>query len=155
MRVALDTNVMAYAEGLNGVERRDQAVDLIARLPEDAIVVPAQALGELFHVLVRKAKRPSHVAREAILAWRDAHTVADTTSAVLVDAVDLSVDHGLTVWDAIMLAAAADAGCRLLLSEDLQHGFTWRGVSVVDPFAGNRHPLLDALLQRPPTAGVP
>jgi predicted nucleic acid-binding protein len=37
--------------------------------------------------------------------------------------------------------------CRLLLSEDLQEGFTWRGVTVTNPFAKSRHPLLDALLE--------
>jgi predicted nucleic acid-binding protein len=37
--------------------------------------------------------------------------------------------------NALILSAAADAGCSLLLSEDLQSGITWRGVRVVDPFA--------------------
>jgi len=45
-----------------------------------------------------------------------------------------------------MMSVAAEAGCRLLLSEDLQDGFTWRGVTVVNPFAAERHPLLAALL---------
>jgi predicted nucleic acid-binding protein len=44
---------------------------------------------------------------------------------------------------------AADADCRLVLSEDLQEGFTWRGVTVTNPFGAERHPLLDAWLQRP------
>jgi predicted nucleic acid-binding protein len=34
-----------------------------------------------------------------------------------------------------MLAAAAQADCRLLLSEDMQDGFTWRSVTVRNPFA--------------------
>jgi len=46
-----------------------------------------------------------------------------------------------------MLAAAAEAGCRLLLSEDLQEGFTWGGVRVVNPFAAAVHPLLVKTLQ--------
>ena len=54
MRVALDTNVLAYAEGINGAERRDAALALIRRLPQEAAVVPAQVLGELFNVLVRE-----------------------------------------------------------------------------------------------------
>lgn len=61
-------------------------------------------------------------------------------------ATDLALDHGLAIWDAVIFAAAAEVGCRLLLSEDLQDGFTWRGVSVVNPFAERRHPLLDAAL---------
>ena len=55
MRVALDTNVLAYAEGVNGDTRRASAVVLLRQLPEDAAVVPVQALGELYNVLVRKS----------------------------------------------------------------------------------------------------
>jgi predicted nucleic acid-binding protein len=39
-------------------------------------------------------------------------------------AIELAVSHRLSFWDAIVLASAAEAGCRLLLSEDLQSGFT-------------------------------
>ena len=57
MRIALDTNVLACAEGVNGAIMRDKALQLIQRLPPEAVVLPAQTLGELFNVLVRKAKR--------------------------------------------------------------------------------------------------
>jgi predicted nucleic acid-binding protein len=50
-------------------------------------------------------------------------------------ALDLTVDHQILLWDALILAVSADHHCRLLLSEDLQHGFTWRGVTVVNPFS--------------------
>ena len=56
MRIALDTNVLVYAEGANGAIRRDQTLKLIQRLPPEAVVLPAQALGEMFNVLVRKAR---------------------------------------------------------------------------------------------------
>jgi len=50
----------------------------------------------------------------------------------MVAATDLAADRGLSIWDAVVLAASAEAECRLLLSEDLQTGFTWRGVTVVN-----------------------
>ncbi len=146
MRVALDTNVLAYAEGVNGAMRRDQTLKLIQRLPPEAVVLPAQALGELFNVLVRKAKRRPVRAREAVMSWRDAYAVVETSAAVIVNATDLASDHGLTIWDSVMLAAAAEAECRLLLSEDLQEGFTWQGVTVTNPFAATLHPILAAML---------
>ena len=61
-------------------------------------------------------------------------------------AMDLAADHQLGLWDALILSAAADAGCRLLLSEDLQDGFTWSGVTVTNPFGSSPHTLLGALL---------
>lgn len=146
MKIALDTNVLAYAEGINDAARRDAALALIERIPQTSIFVPVQALGELFHVLVRKAGRTAAAARDALLGWRDAFALIETSPRVLLAAFDLAVDHGLGIWDSIMLAAAADADCRLLLSEDLQDGFTWQGVTVVNPFAASRHALLEALL---------
>jgi predicted nucleic acid-binding protein len=146
MKIALDTNVLAYAEGVNDAVRRDTALDIVARLPQEAVVVPVQALGELFIVLVRKAGRDAAMAREAVLGWRDAFSLIETSPAVLIAAMDLAADHELAIWDAIILAAAAQAGCRLLLSEDLQDGFTWNGVTVTNPFAASRHALLDAMI---------
>jgi predicted nucleic acid-binding protein len=147
MRIALDTNVLAYAEGASGAIRRDQTLEIIQRLTPETVVLPAQVLGELFNVLVRKAKRRAFRAREAVLSWRDAYAVAETSTAVIVNAMDLAAAHGLTIWDSVVLAASAEAGCRLLLSEDLQEGFTWRGVTVTNPFASTLHPMLTALLR--------
>lgn len=146
MRVALDTNVLAYAEGVNGDAMKQAALELVQKLPEGATVVPAQTLGELFNVLVRKAGRTPASARSAILSWSDAFTPIETSPAVMLAAADLAVDHQFGIWDAVILAAAAAAGCRLLLSEDLHEGFTWRGVTVTNPFAASRHVLLAALL---------
>jgi predicted nucleic acid-binding protein len=146
VRIALDTNLLAYAEGINGAEKRDIILNLLVALPQDSIAIPVQALGELYHALVRRARRSRIDARNAILAWRDGFPLIETSEAAMLSAADLAADHQFSIWDAFMLAAAAEAGCRLLLSEDMQDGFTWRGVSVANPFAVSRHPLLEAAL---------
>jgi len=146
MRLALDTNVLAYAEGLNGAPRKKAALDILAKLPEDSTFLPVQALGELFHVLVRKAGRSPERARSAILAWQDAFPLIETSPAVMLAAIDLAAHHHLSIWDSVVLAASAAARCRLLLSEDMQSGFTWNGVTVANPFSPDKHELLAALL---------
>ena len=147
MKIALDTNVLAYAEGINGAEPRNAALALIRRLPQEAAIVPVQVLGELFNVLVRKGGKSRSDAREAILSWRDTFPGVETSPEAMLAAVDLATDHQLGIWDAVILSAASQAGCRLLLSEDLQDGFTWAGVTVVNPFSSPRHALLSALLE--------
>lgn len=137
MRIALDTNILAYAEGLNDAEHRTVAMRLLTELAEDEIVIPAQALAELFTVLTRKARRPASAAKHAVLGWQDAYMTADTSSGVLVDAMDLATRHQFALWDAIMLAAAAGSGFRLLFSEDMQNGFVWRNVTIRNPFIGS------------------
>ena len=124
MKIALDTNVLAYAEGINGAAMRDRALELIQRLPPAAIVLPVQALGELFTVLVRKAKRRPARARAAVLSWRDAYPLIETSATVIVNATDLWSYHGLTVWASVVLAASAETECRLAL-ETLQVAHTY------------------------------
>ena len=148
MRVALDTNVLAYAEGVNGPAMKESATDLVRRLPAGSAVLPVQTLGELFNVLVRKAGRSPANAQTAILTWMDAFPVVDTSREAIIAAADLAADHRLGIWDAVILAASAQAGCRLLLSEDLQDGFTWSGLTVTNPFSSSLHALLAALLNR-------
>ncbi len=145
MKVALDTNLLAYAEGVNGKAMRQRALELIERLPQGSVVLPVQVLGELFQVLVRKSGRAPSEARAAILGWRNAFALVETSPSVLLAAVDLTAQQ-FGIWDAVILSAAAEANCQLLLSEDMQDGFTWRGVTLVNPFAKRRHPLLEALL---------
>lgn len=147
MRIALDTNILAYAEGVNGASRKKSALDIVEKLPPDSTFLPVQTLGELFHVLVRKAGRSPDRARAAILSWQDTFPLIETSPAILLAATDLAAHHGFSIWDAVIFSAAAAASCRLLLSEDLQPGFTWNGVTVANPFSSSRHELLAALLE--------
>lgn len=146
MRIALDTNILAYAEGLGDKPRCGAAVQLIRQLPGNDVILPAQTLGELTRVLTSKAGRSPSQVRETVLAWADSFEVADSTWFAFQAAFDLMVDHQLPMWDALILAVAAEQRCRLLLSEDFQAGFTWRGVTIVNPFAARRSPLLTGLL---------
>ena len=120
---------------MNDTGRQNAALAILGARPAQEFVVPAQALAELFVVLVRKANRPPAEARAAVLGWADAFPILATTGTVLVEAMQIAATHRLAFWDAVMLAAAAGAACRRLLSEDMQDGFTWRGVTVCNPFA--------------------
>jgi predicted nucleic acid-binding protein len=145
--LALDSNLLAYAENVNGRVMKQQALAVIEKLPPEYTLIPAQALGELLNVLVRKARWSRADAQRAVVSWGDAFPLIETTSNVMMAALTLSADHDLGIWDSVILAAAAGAGCRLLLSEDLQEGFSWSGVTVVNPFNRKRHPLLAEILR--------
>jgi predicted nucleic acid-binding protein len=122
------------------------ALDLVGGLPQGSVILPVQTLGELFQVLVRKAGRSRSGARSAILSWRDAFPLFETSAATMLAAADLAVMHQIGIWDAVILSAAAEADCTLLLSEDMQDGFIWQGVTIANPFARAKHPSLKALL---------
>jgi predicted nucleic acid-binding protein len=144
-RVSFDTNVLVYALGVNDQHRQARAEALIIALPQADVVLSVQALGELFRVLTGKARWPATTARLSLQKYQNAYAVHPTTTATLTAALDLAVDHRLSVWDAVILNAAAESGCRLLLSEDFSEGFTWRGVTVTNPFSAKPNPLLPTI----------
>lgn len=60
MRVALDTNILVYAEGLGDERRVNCTRRILAEIPQECIVLPVQTLGERYRVLVELAAQPEH-----------------------------------------------------------------------------------------------
>ncbi len=145
MRLAFDTNILAYAEGVGDRARCTRARRWVERAASATVILPSQVLGELQRVLVGKAGRTPAEARAAVLSWADAFEVADSNWAAMQAALDLCADHQLSVWDGLILATAAQHRCRILLSEDFQRGFTWHGVTIVNPLLSPPDPLLTEL----------
>ncbi|AMJ62355.1 PIN domain-containing protein [Bosea sp. PAMC 26642] len=146
MLVAFDTNILVYAEGLNDPQRETRAKEIRAKLGGARIFLPSQVVGEFYNVLTRKYRMDLHRSRSICQEWIDTCVSSAATEGTFAHAIDLATEAGLQIWDAVILATAADAHCTALLSEDMQHGFVHRGVTVINPFAGPMHPLLtDAL----------
>jgi predicted nucleic acid-binding protein len=146
MFAAIDTNVLAYVEGAGDARRKRLARALLIRLAEDRTVLPVQVLGELYRVLVGKCRVSAELAKEALLRWSDTFQVCESSWPALRSAIDLAQGHRLAIWDSLIICVAAEHRCRVLLSEDMQEGFGWSGVTVVNPFAERPHELLERLL---------
>ena len=152
MRVALDTNFLVYFDGIaHGPDDEDKVVQaqaLFDRMSERAtLVVPVQVLGELFAV-ARRSRKSAAEARDLLTRVAKACETPASDMRAAQDAADLVVNHHLQFWDALIVSAAAAAGCSLLLSEDMQDGFAVRGLTIVNPFAPSLHPKLAQILAR-------
>lgn len=151
MRVALDSNILAYQAGV-ARSAADEAKIVRVRLLLDqltqavTLIAPVQALGELFVVLQRSGRSAAD-ARDILrkLVSRLAAPASEPRTALA--AADLAVDHKLQYWDAMILSGAAEAGSSILLSEDMQHGFVLHGLTVINPLAEPMHPKLAALMK--------
>ena len=139
IRVGIDTNILVYVAG---AARHDDDLPKVTacrrvfqRLRGRAVVVvPVQVQGELYRVLTRHGIARDR-ARDIVLGLTHGLLAADSTSDGLLSALDLATTHKLQIWDALILNAAAEAGCSVLLSEDMSEGFMWRGTVIVNPLA--------------------
>ena len=124
------------------------AVDLIGRAAHADCVLTLQSIAEFFYVATRKARLSVSKAAGFVDDWRAVFPVHAADLDSLVVAVGAVRRHRMAFWDAMIWAAAREASCRLLLSEDLQDGRTLDGVMFVNPFTRQNAALVEAALPR-------
>jgi predicted nucleic acid-binding protein len=134
--VFVDTNVLVCARDTRDAVKHSKAAEWIRMLwNEQRGRTSVQVLSEYYDVITRKFAR--QVSREdawddvqRFLTWHPKSIDAD----VLVDAREIEQRHRLSWWDSLIVAAARTQGCVLLLTEDLQDGANYSGLSVRNPF---------------------
>ena len=152
IRIAFDSNILVYQAGVDRAASESakiaevrRLVDRLSSRSDVTLIAPTQTLGELYIVL-RRAGTGAETARTTVAKFAAAYETPGVRVETVLAALDLAAEHNFQFWDALIVSAAAEAGCALLLSEDMQHGVTVRGVTVVNPFATPTHAALRALL---------
>ena len=136
-RAFVDTNVLVYAHDASARTKREIAAALVARLWESGDgCVSIQVLQELFVIVTRKIPQPlsTPAARNAVedfARWSVHQPRADD----VLSAIRLHERYRISFWDAMIVESAAQLGCDVVYSEDLNAGQRYDGVLVVDPFS--------------------
>lgn len=134
MSAFFDTNVLVYCTDSSDPRRQTQARQLVAQSSaKGEAVISTQVLMELFNVLTRKQKMPAGVARDLALAYAT-WPVIHSDFALVSAALEKSVVHKLSIFDAMVVEAALRAEAQTLYSEDMQHGQRYGSLTVVNPF---------------------
>lgn len=130
MKPFLDTNVLVYA-ALSDDPRRPAA----ERLLMAGGTISVQVLNEFVNVARRKLgwSWPDIETMLALVRSRS-RRVLDLSVATHEAAIALARDHRLSFYDALIIAAALEAGCDTLYSEDMQHGREFGGLTIINPF---------------------
>ena len=98
-------------------------------------VISVQVLNEIAHVAQRKARLDWNRTHLLLEGLRDLLVVRPLTVGVHDAGLGLAERHRLSVYDAMIVASALEAGCTSLWSEDMQHGFLVDGrLQVLNPF---------------------
>jgi predicted nucleic acid-binding protein len=132
--VFFDTNVLVYCTDAAAPDKMKHARSLVARWgAAGEAVVSTQVLIELFHTLTRKQKMPPLMAQALVRAYA-VWPVIDSDLGLVDAAVERSIAHRLSIWDAMVVEAALRADADTLYTEDLSHGQRYGTLVVVNPF---------------------
>jgi predicted nucleic acid-binding protein len=134
--VFVDTNVLLYARDSGEPAKQPRAVDWLRQLWREQLGrTSVQVLSEYYVNVTRKldpglSREEAWDDVRALLVWRP----QAVDSALLERGRDIEQRYRLSWWDCLIVAAAQVQGCALLLSEDLQDGAVYGGVTVRNPF---------------------
>jgi predicted nucleic acid-binding protein len=136
-RFFIDTNIFVYTFDHRSLSKRARASTLI----EEALstgngVISYQVVQEFLNVAGRKFHPP--------LTPRDQRLYLDSVLEPLCEVfagidlyrrgIDISSRYGYSLYDALIIAAALQAECRTLYTEDLQSGQTIESLTITNPF---------------------
>lgn len=133
----LDTNVFVYALDKSSPAKMKVAQSLIRdAISSRAGVVSYQVVQEFFNVALCRfadVMRSDEAQQYLSTVFRPLLAVHSST-ALFAEALTLQQKARLSWYDSLIVAAAGEAGCSVLYSEDLQHGQKFSGLTVKNPF---------------------
>lgn len=141
--IGVDSNLLVYAELEPESDKGRRAFAVISAAVRDA-VIPAQAFGEFLNVVRRKKPAALAGAIAEVQRYRRVVKSPHSTIDVVAAAAELALERKMQFWDCVICVVAAQAGARVLFSEDMQDGADIRGLKIVNPF----DPKNDAAVER-------
>ena len=135
--LTLDTNILLQALDADAGDRHrlagtivDQAVLLDCRLT-------LQAVSEFHAVVSRKRLVPAAEAAAQAEDWLTMFRSVAASVGAIRAALTAAARGRASYWGALLVATAAEAGCSIILTEDLADGTVMQGVRIINPFAGD------------------
>lgn len=135
--IFIDTNIFIYAHDQTDIRKSAIARGLIMNLTAGKEgKISTQVVQEFCNVVLKKSVVPLKPAdvriiiRELMMPMLDHHPDGE----FYLRALELFEKQQLSLYDALIVQAALDLDCKVIYSEDLQHGMKYGGVKVVNPF---------------------
>ncbi|HEY2822856.1 MAG TPA: PIN domain-containing protein [Candidatus Acidoferrum sp.] len=139
-RFFLDTNIFVYTFDASAPAKASKATALVRGAIKTRIgVISYQVVQEFFNVAMRRFESPMSAAEadQYLAATFRPLLAVHSSPALFSEATRLGSKFQLSWYDSLIVAAAIEAQCDVLYSEDLQHDQRLESVTVTNPFAAD------------------
>jgi predicted nucleic acid-binding protein len=128
--------VLVYAVDSASGTKHEAARQIVLAAARFDCWLTFQAVSEFYVAVARKRIVPAAQASERAADWLTAFRCVAISEQAIRHALPNAVAGRASYWDALLVATAAEAGCTLVLTEDMAHGAFLGGVQIHNPFAG-------------------
>jgi predicted nucleic acid-binding protein len=132
-RFTLDSNLLVYSVASEEGARHNAAVEIVNHAVEADCWLTLQSLSE-FYAVTRRKNIPRERAAAQVENWLTAFPHVAVSAAAIRKALSDHLAGRASYWDALLVATAAEAGCTLILSEDMADGAILGGIRIHKPF---------------------
>lgn len=136
-RFTLDTNLLVYSIDNAAGARHRLAREIVDRAVESECWLTLQAIGEFYVSATRKTIMPQAEAAAQAADWLELFPTATASAAAIRVALAAAADRRASYWDALLVATAAEAGCTVVLTEDMSDGSVLSGLRIHNPFTAS------------------
>jgi len=133
-RFTLDSNLLVYSVDLDAGARHEAALRIVDNAPDADCWLTLQSLSEFFAAVTRERIMPAAEAAAQVEDWFVLFSLTAVSASAIRTALTHAVAGRTSYWDAVLVATAAEAGCSLILTEDMGDGTTLGGVEIHNPF---------------------
>lgn len=133
-RFTLDTNILVCSIDPDAGAKHRTAIEVIDRIVELDCCLTLQAVSEFFLVATRKKLVTRQFAATLAGNWLTVFPTASASASAVHTALATAAAGRQSYWDALLIATAAEAGCNVMLTEDLADGASVHGVRIINPF---------------------
>ncbi|MBX9578565.1 MAG: PIN domain-containing protein [Chthoniobacterales bacterium] len=134
-KIFFDANILIYSVDTRDPEKQEKArrVTRLANKQRNG-VISTQVLQEYIAVDLKKFRRDSLIVKQLCREWQSCFEVILIRPNIIEDAIEVSAIHQFSFWDSLIISSALAARCGILMTEDLNHGQTIQGLTIVNPF---------------------
>ena len=134
----IDTNIFIYLFDETDPDKRLRAENLVRRSLEDGTgCISYQVVQETINVVTRKLGATPESARRLLEDILEPLWQVNPTPSLYRRGLWIHNTYGFGFYDSLIVAAALEAGCRHLYTEDLQHGQEIEHLTIWSPFVGS------------------
>lgn len=128
-RIFLDTNIVVYALLDEGIKQQT-ALELL----QSGCVISTQVLNEFAQVARKKAKLEWQEITELSNAIQSLTEIIPLDLAIHNRALTIAASYGYSFYDSLIIGAASETECSVLVSEDMQHSQKIGDLVISNPF---------------------
>lgn len=133
-KVFIDTNILVYLQSGMDVHKTKISKELFHSLAEkNLIVLSTQVLQEFYVAMTKKLGHNPLDIKNLLFLFKD-FEIINVNSSIIFEAIDISVLHKISFWDSLLISSASAGNCKIIYSEDLNHGQMIGGVQIINPY---------------------